>query len=481
MRHKADKINESATALSTVRATHELPLQKDLPEGWSWKTMGEISEVIGGGTPRTNVPEYYNSGNIAWITPADLSGYIDKYISHGSRFITETGLKNSSARLMPAGTVLYTSRAPIGYVAIAKNPVSTNQGFKSFLLKAGILPDYVYWYLKGSKNLAESYASGTTFMELSGTKAKQLPIPIAPIDQQKRIVAEIEKQFSRLDEAVAALKRIWANLKRYKASVLKAAVEGKLTEQWRKEHPDIEPASALLKHILVERKKKWEEKNPGKKYKEPATPATSNLPELPKGWVWVTLQQIFQSVTDGDHQPPPQTKSGVPFLVIGNVRTGKLDFTDTRYVSQEYFAQITEERIPRKGDILYTLVGSYGIALLVDTSREFCIQRHMAILKPTRSLNTRYFMHALDTSFVYRRATEIATGTAQKTVPLAGLREIAVPFPPLQEQQKIIEDVDSRLSVAEEIEAAVETNLKRADRLRQAILKKAFSGNLGRV
>ena len=198
----------------------------DIPANWSWTTLDAIADVVGGGTPRTNDSENYEDGTIAWITPADLSGYTAKYISHGERFITKKGLVGSSAKMMPAGTVLFSSRAPVGYVAIAANPVCTNQGFKSFVLKTkDILPDYLYWWLKGSKELAESLASGTTFLELSGAKAKQLPIPIAPREQQQRIVAEIEKQFSRLDEAVANLKRVKANLKRYKTSVLKAAVE----------------------------------------------------------------------------------------------------------------------------------------------------------------------------------------------------------------------------------------------------------------
>ena len=187
----------------------------DIPSNWTWSTMGEIADVVGGGTPRTNDPENYEGGTIPWITPADLSGYTAKNISHGERFITTKGLSGSSAKMMPSGTVLFSSRAPVGYVAIAANPVCTNQGFKSFVLKnKDILPDYLYWWLKGSKDLAESLASGTTFLELSGAKTKQLPIPLAPPGQQQSIVAEIEKQFSRLDEAVANLKRVKANLKR---------------------------------------------------------------------------------------------------------------------------------------------------------------------------------------------------------------------------------------------------------------------------
>jgi type I restriction enzyme S subunit len=194
------------------------------PVGCYWTTMGDIAEVVGGGTPRTNDPTNFEAGDVPWVTPADLSGYREKFIAHGARFITRKGLESSSARLLPAGAVLFTSRAPVGYVAIARNPVATNQGFKSFVLKDCVLPEYVYWWLKGSKQRAEALASGTTFLELSGANAKKLPIPIRSVDEQRRIVAEIEKQFSRLDEAVANLKRVKANLDRLHEATIQAAL-----------------------------------------------------------------------------------------------------------------------------------------------------------------------------------------------------------------------------------------------------------------
>jgi len=262
--------------------------------------MGDISNVIGGGTPKTNDPSNFQDGTIPWITPADLSGFFNKCIKHGQRFITEKGLQTSSARLMPSNAVLFTSRAPIGYVALADNPICTNQGFKSFVLIEGISADYVYWYLKANKELAEGLASGTTFSELSASQARKIPIPIPPINEQQSIVAEIEKQFSRLDEAKAGLKRAKANLKRYKSATLKSAVEGRLTERWRKDHPDVEPAEKLLQRILAERRAKWEraelDRMKGKgqepkdnywkhKYKEPLGPDQNNLTSLPQGWI----------------------------------------------------------------------------------------------------------------------------------------------------------------------------------------------------
>ena len=472
--------------IPTVGAIHELPLQKDLPEGWVWKTMGEISDVIGGGTPRTNVPEYFNDGDIPWITPADLSGYNNKYISHGSRFITETGLKNSSARLMPAGTVLFTSRAPIGYVAIAKNPVSTNQGFKSFVLKVGILPDYVYWYLKGNKNLAESNASGTTFLELSGTKAKQIPIPIAPLNQQKLIVAEIEKQFSRLDEAVTALKRIQANLQRYEASVLKAAVEGKLTEEWRRKNPDVESATDLLKRIVVERKKKWEADHPGKKYKEPAPPNTSNLPELPKGWVWTALSQIATFQNGRSFPSKEYSSKGIKLLRPGNLYADgsvKWNENNTRELPETWASKYPEYRVGG-GELIMNLTAQslrdefLGRTCITGSGEHCLLNQRLARISPLPGIDVRFLLWVLKSKRFRNFVDTLNTGSLIQHMFTSDLTQFNFPLPPTDEQQEIVEASDNLLSVAEEIEKAVETTIKRAERLRQSILKKAFSGNL---
>lgn len=411
----------------------------------------------------------------------------------------EIPTKDKEKYLLSEGDIVFArTGATVGKSYLIRSNVP-EAVFASYLIRVrlqrDIDPRYINYFFRSPsywRQISESSA-GIGQPNVNGSKLADLQIPFAPPKDQKRIVAEIEKQFSRLDEAVASLKRIQANLKRYKAAVLKAAVEGKLTEQWRKDHPDVEPADQLLKRILAERRAKWETeeltkmKAKGikpkddswkKKYKEPGGPDTANLPELPDGWVWVSLQQVFKTITDGDHQPPPQTETGIPFLVIGNVRTGKIDLSDTRFVSAEYYSAIGEERTPRINDILYTLVGSYGIAVLIEDERQFCIQRHIGILKPNDSTNIRFFKQVLNSNFVYRQATSIATGTAQLTVPLGGLRMVAVPLPPVSEQTATLDEIDRRLSVTEEFETTIETNLKRAERLRQTILQKAFSGGL---
>ena len=167
--------------------------------------MGDIASVTGGGTPSTSNPLHFN-GTIPWITPADLSHHIGKTIAGGDRYISEEGMEKSGAKWLPQGTVLFSSRAPIGYVAIASRPVTTNQGFKSFTPADGMTSDYLYYWLSSAKPIAEELASGTTFLEISGAKAAQIPCPVAPIAEQTRIVEKLEELLSDLDAGVAELK-----------------------------------------------------------------------------------------------------------------------------------------------------------------------------------------------------------------------------------------------------------------------------------
>lgn len=199
-----------------------------LPQGWTIKTLGEIGEIISGGTPSTKQADNFG-GDIAWITPADLSNHNNKFISQGKRNISEKGLKNSSARLVPKGTILFSSRAPIGYVAIASNQLCTNQGFKNLIPNKNVSSEFVYYYLLNSKNLAESYASGTTFKEISAKSFSKLPIPLPPLETQKQIVKLLEKHLQHADKTGEFIESALNKAKQLKQSLLKSAFLGKLT------------------------------------------------------------------------------------------------------------------------------------------------------------------------------------------------------------------------------------------------------------
>ena len=172
----------------------DTPYEK-LPKGWAWCRLGDIGEIIGGGTPSTSIEEYWN-GEISWITPADLSNYSDKYIAQGKRNITQLGLDNSSAKLIPKGSILFSTRAPIGYVVIADRPLSTNQGFKSLSLSINISEEFVYYFLLAEKERIKLLASGTTFQELSASAFSKILITLPPLAEQHRIVQQIETFFA---------------------------------------------------------------------------------------------------------------------------------------------------------------------------------------------------------------------------------------------------------------------------------------------
>lgn len=203
----------------------------ELPSTWKWKKLFEIGSVYSGGTPSTKKNEYWG-GDISWITPADLSNYNEVYISDGKRFISQLGLDKSSAKLLPKGTILFSTRAPIGYVVIAKNEIATNQGFKNIVINAGIDKLYVYYYLKSITDYAKKIASGTTFLELSTNKFREIPIPIAPINEQINIVNTIENAIIYSNKLSDELNNEKKKIECIKQKILQDAYLGRITEQY---------------------------------------------------------------------------------------------------------------------------------------------------------------------------------------------------------------------------------------------------------
>ena len=299
----------------------------------------------------------------------------------------------------------------------------------------------------------------------SKTLGDSVPLILAPFNEQKLIVSEIEKQFSRLDEAVAALKRVRASLKRYKASVLKAAVEGKLTEEWRKRSGEV--AAPFF------------ETNKLRKGGE-TPPLQKQGADLPEGWRCAKLVEVAEINPKLSKNISDNVE--VSFLPMKAVQeeTGMIDLSITKkfeevkrgytsFINNDIiFAKITPCMENGKIAIVENLRNSLGFG-----STEF----HVIRLHEPKSI--KYLFYFLLQRDIRKQAQRSMTGTAgQLRVPAKFMQEIAVSLPPIPEQQKIVEEIESRLSVAEEIKATIDINLKRAERLRQAILKQAFSGRL---
>ncbi|HON82399.1 MAG TPA: restriction endonuclease subunit S [Methanoregulaceae archaeon] len=195
---KIKSINQQLVKQDRIR--NERPLKEisdsdvpyKIPESWIWTRLGNIGQIVGGGTPRTSNSDYYVKDGIPWLTPADLYRLKERFVKRGRRDISEIGLSESSAQLLPKGTVLFSSRAPIGYVAIASNSLATNQGFKSCIPFIMEMSEYIYYFLKAAAIEIDAKASGTTFKEISGQEMKQILIPLPPLAEQQRIVQKVD-------------------------------------------------------------------------------------------------------------------------------------------------------------------------------------------------------------------------------------------------------------------------------------------------
>jgi len=205
-------------------------MSEKVPEGWKRVKLGDVAEIIGGGTPKTKVPEYWN-GNIPWLTPKDLSNFKGIYIAHGERFITKLGLQESSSKLLPKGTILLTSRAPVGYLAIAKNGIATNQGFRSLVVKNGYDNLFVFYLLKNNIEYLRSQATGTTFGEISGSTLKLLEFSFPPLPEQKAIASVL----SSLDDKIDLLHRQNQTLEKMAQTIFRHwFIDNSDKENWEK-------------------------------------------------------------------------------------------------------------------------------------------------------------------------------------------------------------------------------------------------------
>ena len=269
----------------------------------------------------------------------------------------------------------------------------------------------------------------------------------------KRLLAHFDR--------VADAPDVAPHLRRF---VLDLAVRGKLVEQNLAD----EHASILLKRIAAEKARlvKAGEIKPQRMGKSRVSPPARF--NLPINWAWTDLQAVCISVTDGDHLPPPKAKEGVPFLVISNVRTQTINYQSGRWVPHSYYEALDPNRRPRPGDVLYTLVGSFGIPVEVLDEKEFCVQRHIGIIRPTQQISNSFLARIMGSKFIFDQAVTSATGIAQKTVPLSGLRSFLIPLPPLAEQRCIVAKVNELMALCDRLEVTRIARENTRDRLTEA-------------
>jgi len=370
---------------------------------------------------------------------------------------------------------------------------------------AAILPKFILYFVLQERVRREARLSmrgAAGQLRVPPEFLDRAEIPVAPVPEQERIIEEIEKQFTRLDAAVAALKRVQANLKRYRASVLKAASEGRLVpteaELARREGRSFEPASVLLERILAERRSGWEsaqlakikeakreleEAKGKKKYREPVAPEPQNLPRLPEGWEWATVDQVTLLVTKGTSpgwQGFDYVSSGVPFIRSQNVRWGQLDLSEIAFVEQRFNTSHSNSII-REGDVLLNLVGaSVGRSSIATREIDGAnTNQAVGIIRLVqKGIRNKFLMFHLLSPAGQAHIQKTKADVARANFNLDDIRPTPIPIPPFREQIRITDETDRRLSVIHELEAQLEATFLRTERLRQSILKSAFEGNL---
>jgi type I restriction enzyme S subunit len=467
-----------------------------LPQGWTFTTIGEVAASI----------QYGHTASA--IVRAD-----------GPRFLRITDIQNGRVdwSSVPSCEVSETDlpkyQLEVGDIVFARTGATTGKSylihhcpkaiFASYLIRlrmaSGLNPSYLHAFWRqieeGKRGIGQPNVNAKTLA--------QIEFPVAPLNEQHRIVAEIETQFTRLDASVAALQRVQANLKRYRASVLQAACEGRLVpteaELARAEGRSYEPADQLLQRILQERRAKWESDQlasmtaKGKvpkddkwksKYKQPVEPDTSELPELPEGWVWTTLDQLSYHVTSGSRGwAKYYSNSGSLFVRVGNFNRFKtaIDLQDVVFVNSPSGPEADRTRL-QVGDLLITITADVGMVSVVDKRvlqwQDAFINQHVGLVRLVFNEIAVFLAFALMSELLQAQIRKKQYGATKAGLGLDDLRSLTLPFPPLTEQHRTIAEVERRFSVIDELEVTIQANLKRADRLRQSILKRAFEGKL---
>jgi type I restriction enzyme S subunit len=470
-----------------------------VPGGWERTSIGEVGDVRLGRqrSPKNRSADfptkYVRAANITW-TGLDLSDVLDMDFRPAER---------ANYRLQPGDVVLSEASGSAGEVGKSAiwNGELEECCFQNTVIrfrpKAVSSKFALVTFQHFARNSVFAQVSkGVGIHHLSADRFASMPFLLPPLKEQDRIVAKIEELFSDLDAGVAALKRAKANLKRYRAAVLKAAVEGKLTEHWRAKHPNTEPASKLLERILVERRKKWEadqlakfaaaKKEPPKNWREkrlePSPPDMSGLPELPEGWCWTSVEQT-SDVQGGIQKQPKRAprKNCFPFLRVANVYRNHLDLEEVHQI--ELFGDELKRLRLQTGDLLVVEGNGskteIGRSAIWNGEVENCVHQNHIIRVRFLGGSSRYLNAYWNSPSGNGRVMEQAASTSGLyTLSVTKVCALPIPLPPLVEQQEIITEVEERLSVIAAAEREIEHSLLRAARLRQSILRQAFGGKL---
>jgi len=412
--------------------------------GSSWRelSIAEMAEVIGGGTPSTKDPENF-SGGISWVTPKDLSGYRSRYIDHGSRDISQKGLKTSSARLLPEGTVLLSTRAPVGFVAIASKPLATNQGFRSLLPKPGFDSEFIYYLLKANVDLLKSMANGSTFGELSGSTLKRLVFRVP----EHKIQREIAQILGALDDKIELNRRMNETLEEMARALFKCWFVD--FEPVRLKAKGIDPSLPPEKGLSA-----CGNAQAGGLGLDPEIAALfpdsfvdSELGEIPAGWCVVKLGDLSQKPQYGYTASANDDPVSPKFLRITDIN--KQPWIEWASVPH---CEITEEDFHKyrvfRGDILIARMADPGHGVMIEENVNAVFASYLIRFRPLDARHCRYIQYWLRSDYYWDLVASRGAGTTRVSLNakvLGGIQMVIPPAPLAEAFGSVIDSFRTRV------------------------------------
>lgn len=462
----------------------------NLPDSWALTTLENVATWGSGGTPSRSKPSYYE-GDIPWVKTGDLG---PRVLYKASEFISESAVQNSSAKFFPTGSVAIAMYgATIGRTSILGIDATTNQACGVGTPIEGItFSEFLYYFLNNEKDNFIAKGKGGAQPNISQALIKEHPITLPPLAEQKVIADKLDTLLAQVETTKARLERIPEILKRFRQSVLSAAVSGKLTEEWRGNNPST--SDSLISQIKESRFKLWKEIELGKyrekgkeppkffekKYKLPDDPSMMDV-DLPKSWGAMNWNQVSMWITYGFTKPMPHVERGPLILTAKNVRDGYICLDNINMTSEEAFGTLNLKDKPTAGDILVVKDGATtGRASLAPNNiGEYCISQSVAVVWLKYSpMSRKYLLWVVQERTTQIKIQQAMAGMAMPHLSITDFGKMPVPIPPLEEQREIVRRVEELFALADSIEQKATVALARVNNLTQSILAKAFRGEL---